>query len=65
MKNGNCKLLHIKVYQSVLSLEVRSIPNTQRNRVYAVKPPDIIATFLRKTFTIKTTFISLYIIPEK
>lgn len=27
--------------------------------------PDIIATFLRKTFTIKTTFISLDIIPEK
>lgn len=60
MKNGN---VEITPYESLpicsFSEEVRTIPNTQRKRINTVKPPDILTTFLRKTFTIKTTFISV------
>lgn len=33
---------------SFISMEERTVANTQRNRSYIVKPPDIIATFLIK-----------------
>lgn len=60
MKNGN---VEINPYKSLpicsFSEEVRTIPNTQRKRINTVKPPDILTTFLRKTFTIKTNFISV------
>lgn len=60
MKNGN---VEITPYKSLpicsFSEEVRTIPNTQRKRINTVKPPDTLTTFLRKTFTIKTNFISV------
>lgn len=66
MKNGNLQTMpHKSLPMSFISTEVRIMPNTQTNRTYTVKPPDIVATFLIKTFKIETIFISLDIIPGK
>lgn len=66
IKNGNLQIMQYKsLPMSFISMEVMTVPNTQRNRFYTAKPPDITAPFLINTFTIETNFVSLDIIPGK